>query len=143
MSGAFVRRSRERARLYLLVAAGAALGGVARALLSLAAVSLAAPGFPWGTLAANVVGSFAIGFYATLTAPGGRLFVSAPIRQFVMTGVCGGFTTFSVFSLETFRLAAGEPALAAANVGVSVTAWLGAVWGGHALAARLNKLGGT
>jgi len=87
------------------VALGSALGGTLR---------FAVPGFvgrrigetfPRETLFVNVTGSFAIGFYATLTGPEGRLFVGAHQRQFVMTGICGGYTTVSVFSLETLRLA--------------------------------------
>lgn len=130
--------------LYAHVAVGAAIGGVGRALVSLAAIAVAGPGFPWGTLAANAAGSFLIGFYATLTEPGGRLMVSARARQFVMTGICGGFTTFSVFSLETFRFAeAGNHAMAAINIGASVVGWLASVWIGAALASRLNRLGGA
>lgn len=131
-------------RLYALVAAGTALGGVLRALVSMITDAAGASTFPWATLIVNVVGSFLIGFYATLTAPDGRLFISPLQRQFMMVGVFGGFTTFSVFSLETFGYAAaGAYGMAALNVTVSVAAWLFAVWGGHALAMRLNRLGGT
>lgn len=129
--------------LYAFVAAGAAIGGVGRALVSLVAIELAGSGFPWGTLVANVLGSFVIGFYATLTEPGGRLMVSARTRQFVMTGICGGFTTFSVFSLETFSfLAARDWPMAGLNIGVSLVTWLLAVWAGAILAARFNRLSG-
>lgn len=149
MTGAGRKRPRWRALrdgllLYLAVALGTAIGGVARALVSLAAIELAGPGFPWGTLAANVLGSFVIGFYATLSAPDGRLFVGARQRHFVMTGICGGFTTFSVFSLEALRFAAdGLYWMAAVYVGVSLVTWLAAAWLGHALAARINRLGGA
>jgi CrcB protein len=129
--------------LYGAVALGSALGGVLRALSSIGAVALFGPGLPWGTLFVNVVGSFVIGFFATLAEPDGRLFVGSRTRHFVMTGICGGFTTFSVFSLETLRLMQDhQMGLAAANIGVSVVTWLGAVWLGHALAMRLNRLGG-
>jgi len=135
---------RQAVRLYLVVAAGAAIGGTARALVSLAVLRLAGPGFPWGTLAANVLGSFLIGLYATLTEPGGRLMAGPRMRQFVLTGIFGGFTTFSLFSLETLRLfEAGARALAAANVGVSVLAWMLAVWAGAALGQRMNRLPGA
>jgi protein CrcB len=131
------------ALLYVFVAVGAAIGGVGRALVSLAAIEIAGPGFPWGTLVANGLGSFVIGFYASLTEPGGRLMVSARMRQFVMTGICGGFTTFSVFSLETFRfLADRDWPMVGLNVGLSLVTWLLAVWAGAALAARLNRLPG-
>jgi CrcB protein len=138
------QEARDGLMLYLSVALGTAIGGVARALVSLAAIEVAGPGFPWGTLAANVVGSFVIGFYATLSAPDGRLFVGARQRHFVMTGICGGVTTFSVFSLETLRFATvGDYRMAALNVGLSVVTWLAAVWLGHALAARVNRLRGA
>lgn len=140
-----VRRGamRDGAALYGLVALGAVIGGVLRALASAGAVELFGTGFPWGTLFVNVVGSFLIGFYADMTGPDGRVLAGTRQRQFVMTGVCGGFTTFSVFSLETIRLIqSGNVAYAALNIGVSVVAWLAAVWLGHLLATRLNRLGG-
>ena len=88
-----------------------------------------------------MTGSFLIGFYAALTGPDGRLFVSPRQRQFVMVGICGGYTTFSAFSLETLRLAqSGNIQGAFFNLFVSVVGWLTAVWLGHALAARLNRL---
>lgn len=130
--------------LYLAVCAGAVIGSVLRALASLAALAWLGAGFPWGTLFVNLAGSFVIGFYATLTGPGGRLFSGTHQRQFVMAGICGGFTTFSAFSLETLRLAQnGAWPAAGLNVVVSVAAWLVAVWLGHVLAARLNRLGGS
>jgi len=130
--------------LYFSVGVGAALGGTLRALCSLAAGALIGGAFPWGTLFVNVVGSFVIGFVSTLSEPGGRLFIGPRRRHFVITGLCGGFTTFSVFSLETLRLLQdGNPALAAVSVAASVITWLGAVWLGHILALRLNRLGGT
>ena len=131
------RAAREALALYLAVAAGAAIGGTARAALSLAALGLAGPGFPWGTLLANVGGSFLIGLFAALTGPGGRLAASPRTREFVMTGFCGGFTTFSIFSLETLHLAAaGRLAAAAGYVAISVPLWLGGVWAGSRLGRR-------
>jgi CrcB protein len=133
----------ETAKLYLAVSAGAVIGSVLRALASLAALAWLGPGFPWGTLLVNIVGSFVIGFYATLTGPGGRVFAGSRQRQFVTTGICGGFTTFSAFSLETFiLLQRGNWPIAGLNIGVSVAAWLVSVWLGHMLATRLNRLGG-
>ena len=60
--------------------------------------------FPWGTLAVNVTGSFVIGLFATLTAPDGRFFASPGLRLFFMLGFCGGYTTFSTFEWETYKL---------------------------------------
>jgi CrcB protein len=134
--------SRRTAMLYVYVAAGSVLGGVSRYLVSLLAAS--APGLPWATLFVNVTGSFIIGFYATISGPDGRLFASAQQRQFVMTGFCGGYTTFSAFSLETFNLLrSGNMRMAAVYISVSVVCWLLAVWLGHMLAARLNRLKGS
>lgn len=138
------RQLRETALLYIAVATGSVIGSVLRALASLTALAWAGSAFPWGTLFVNIVGSFVIGFYAAITGPGGRIFAGMYQRQFVMTGLCGGFTTFSIFSLETFQtLHAGRFAAAGLYAGVSVITWLASVWLGHALASRLNRLGGT
>ncbi|MBZ9669866.1 CrcB family protein [Mesorhizobium sp. ES1-3] len=135
---------RERLLLYAVVSLGSIIGSVLRALASLAALGWFGQGFPWGTLFVNIVGSFVIGFYAAITGPDGRIFAGMYQRQFVMTGICGGFTTFSVFSLEAFQsLHAGRFTLAGLYVGISVITWLASVWLGHALASRLNRLGGT
>ncbi len=126
--------------LYMAVAAGGALGSVLRTLCSVGALALLGPGFPWGTLLVNLAGSLLIGFYATLTGPDGRLPAGPVAGQFVVGGVCGGFTTFSVFSLESIRLLqAGAAGLAATYVLASVTLWLLAVSAGHLLARRLNR----
>ncbi len=142
MSGATSAERRQTAILYACVATGSVIGGVARYLVSLAMQMI--PGLPWATLFVNVTGSFIIGFYGTLSGPDGRLFASTQQRQFVMTGICGGYTTFSSFSLETFRLLhSGNTASALINIVVSVVGWLLAVWLGHALASRLNRLKGS
>ena len=87
--------------------------------------------FPWGTLIVNVLGSFIIGFFAAITGPDGRLFVGTLPRQFVMIGLCGGYTTFSSFSLQTLNLAnEGEWASAGFNIVASVVLCLLAVWSG-------------
>src|SRR5271166_2685596 len=91
---------------------------------------------PWGTLIVNVTGSFIIGFFATLTGPDGRVFVGAEGRQFVMTGICSGYTTLSSFSLKTLNLVRdGEIGLAGANIGMSFLFRLLGVWAGHIAAA--------
>ncbi|MDQ8731033.1 fluoride efflux transporter CrcB [Bradyrhizobium sp. LHD-71] len=132
----------KTAQLYGWVALGSVLGGIARYLVSIALQF--GPAFPWATLFVNVSGSFIIGFYATLSGPDGRLFARAAQRQFVMTGFCGGYTTFSTFSLETFRLLeAGLAGAALMNISASVVASLLAVWIGHILADRLNRIRGT
>ena len=134
---------RSRSILYGVVALGSVIGGESRYLVGLLLQALG-PGFPWATLFVNVTGSFVIGFYAALTGPDGRVFASARQRQFVMTGICGGYTTFSAFSLETFQLLRGGHApTALLNVGISVIGWLVAVWFGHVLATRINRLKGT
>lgn len=128
-------------RLYAAVAAGSALGAVARFLCSLGLLAWLGPAFPWGTLAVNVLGSFLIGLYASLSEPEGRLAMASPAaRQFVLAGFCGGFTTFSIFSLETLLLV-DMKAFAAAGlyVGASLGLWLLAVWLGYRLGATLNR----
>jgi len=80
------------------VALGGALGATGRYLVALGALRLFGPGFPWGTITVNVVGSLAMGVLAGLFAH--RLQVSTDIRMFLMTGILGGFTTFSAFSLD-------------------------------------------
>lgn len=129
------------AAVLALVALGAALGACGRAALSLAAVAQFGPGTALGTLAANGAGSFAIGLFAALAAPGGPLAgLGAGWRAFVATGLCGGFTTFSLFSLETLALAlAGDLAGAGALVALSLATWLGAVALGHGLGRRLGR----
>src|SRR5271156_6557546 len=115
---------------YFWVMLGSALGGGARFFVSGLAAQHIGQTFPIGTLIVNVTGSFVIGFFATLTAPDGRVFVSSDARQFVMTGLCGGYTTFSSFSLQTLNLARdGENLLAG--------------WAGFIAAHALNQLRGT
>lgn len=130
--------------LYLLIALGGALGSVGRFALSGFVAHHWGETFPWGTLIVNVLGSFVIGFFATLTSPDGRMLVSSGGRQFFMTGVLGGFTTFSSFSLQTLNLARdGEWWQAGGNVAASVGACLVAVWLGHLAAVTLISLKGS
>ncbi|OWJ65283.1 fluoride efflux transporter CrcB [Inquilinus limosus] len=126
---------------YLWVAAGSALGGMARYWCSALAIERFGAAFPWGTLFINILGSFVIGIFGGLTGPDGRFLVSADVRTFVMVGVCGGYTTFSSFSLQTLGLMQdGEWARAGANVVLSVVLCLVAVWLGVLAAGAANAL---
>ena len=82
----------------ILVAVGGAIGASLRHLVNLASLRLVGPGFPWGTMAINVMGSFAMGVFVELLAR--RFNASNELRLFIATGVLGGFTTFSAFSLD-------------------------------------------
>lgn len=133
-----------RLSLLLLIMLGSALGGGARFLLSGMIADWFGGQFPWGTFIVNVTGSFIIGFLATFTGPEGRIFVSSDTRQFLMTGICGGYTTFSSFSYQTLTLAQDDEWLrAGGNVVLSVICCLFAVWLGHVAAAALNNLKGA
>src|SRR5271165_3697751 len=129
--------------LYFWVMLGSALGGGARYAVSGLAAAHIGGTFPWGTLIVNATGSFIIGFFATLTGPDGRVYVGTEGRQFVMTGICGGYTTFSSFSLQTLNLVRdGEMTLAGMNICLSFLLCLLSVWAGHAAASALNQLKG-
>ena len=97
---------------YLWIALGSALGGVARYWLSGVVARRFGEAFPVGTLIVNVTGSFVIGFAAAVSDPAGRMLMSVSARRFIMAGLCGGYTTFSSFSLQTLNLAEdGESAV--------------------------------
>lgn len=124
---------------YLLVAVGGALGSVARFWASGWVASRWGETFPWGTLVVNASGSFLIGFLSTITQPDGRFWVSPETRTFFLVGLCGGYTTFSSFSLQTMELLRdGEWLYAGGNVILSVAICFGAVWLGHVLAVALS-----
>jgi fluoride exporter len=89
---------------WIAVAVGGAIGSVARFWLTAAMTALTGPRFPWGTLLINVLGSFVIGLVAGITLAPARIGMHPDVRIFLMTGVCGGFTTFSAFSLQTLEL---------------------------------------
>lgn len=118
---------------------GGAIGTLARFFVGLATRSIS-QSFPWGTLIGiNVVGSFIIGFFGTLTLAHGRFPVSENIRLFVMIGLCGGYTTFSSFSLQTLDLIrAGAWERALMNVVLSCALCVLAVAAGHGIASHLN-----
>jgi CrcB protein len=125
---------------YLWIGLGSALGGMGRYWCSGLVARSVGDVFPWGTIAVNVIGSLVIGFLATWLAVDGRLLVAPDARAFLMYGICGGYTTFSSFSLETLNLARdGEWVWAAANIFLSVALCLLAVWLGHIGARALNR----
>jgi CrcB protein len=126
---------------YLWIAAGSALGGMARYWCTGVAARLFGETFPWGTLLINILGSFIIGLFVALTGPDGRFIVDPNIRAFVAVGLCGGFTTFSAFSLQTMVLMQeGEWLHAGGYIVGSVVLCLLFVWIGHMLATQLNTL---
>ena len=126
--------------VYFWVGLGSALGGMARYWCTDAVTRLLGETFPWGTVAVNVFGCALIGLFATLTSPQGRVPVPLSARLFFMTGVCGGYTTFSAFSLQTLNLARdGEWVKAVGNAAASLLLCLVAVWLGHIAAAALNQ----
>lgn len=129
---------------YIAVAAGSAVGGVARYGLSGWVAAHAGETFPWGTLAVNVSGSLLIGLIAGLNAADGRTLLQPTWREFLIAGVCGGYTTFSAFSLQTLNLLrAGDLRRAGGNAILSVLLCLAAVWLGHSLAMALHRARGA
>jgi fluoride exporter len=119
---------------YLWVTIGSALGGLLRYAISRLTMPISG-GLPFGTIIINILGSFVIGYFGTLTLHNGKYPVSDNVRLFVMVGICGGFTTFSSFSLQTFDLArSGSWGKALANIVLSVVLCLAAVAAGHRLA---------
>lgn len=114
-------------RNILLVAIGGAIGSVCRYLLS--GINVAS--WPWGTFAVNILGSLFIGLLVGLVSKG---IVSPEIKLLLVTGFCGGFTTFSTFANESFSMMkAGDVLLTALYVGASVIIGILAVWGGMTL----------
>jgi len=94
----------------LWVALGGALGSIARYWTAVAVARLTGESFPWGTLLINIVGSFVIAYFGASTLPMGVRPASTEMRLFVMVGICGGFTTFSSFSMQTVELLRGGEA---------------------------------
>jgi CrcB protein len=122
----------------LWVAVGGAIGSVARFWLTEASARWWGAEFPWGTIIANVSGSFLIGLVAALPALGPRDLLGPMGRLFLMAGILGGYTTFSAFSLQTLTmLQNGHFGKAALNVAGSVALCLIAVSAGYALAASV------
>ncbi len=125
---------------YLYIAAGGALGSIARYWMAGAIDGRFNVAFPWGTILVNVLGSFAIGIFAAMAAGESRWGLSDSARLFLMVGICGGFTTFSSFSLQTLGLLReGLLLRAGGNVAVSVLVCLAATWAGAALVQALGR----
>jgi fluoride exporter len=122
---------------WIAVAVGGAIGSVGRFWLTTVMTALTGPRFPWGTLLINVLGSLVIGLVAGLTLSPARVGLHPDVRIFLMTGVCGGFTTFSAFSLQTLELMqAGEDVPALGYAIGSVVLCVLATYGGW----RLGRL---
>src|ERR1035438_8668191 len=114
---------------YLCLGLGGAIGTIARYWLNGVISNRFGQTFPWGTLTINVTGSFIIGLFFALTGTEGRWIVGPTMRTFFMVGICGGYTTFSSFSLQTLNLVRdGEWLYAGGNVVLSVILCLVAVW---------------
>jgi CrcB protein len=127
----------------LWIFVGGGLGSLARWWFSGWIANAVGQTFPWGTLLVNITGSFVIGLFATVTGPEGRWLAPATFREFFMLGICGGYTTFSSFSLQTLTLAQdGEWFKAAANCVLSLVLCLAGVWLGHVCALEINSLRG-
>jgi fluoride exporter len=127
---------------YFWIAVGSALGGMARYGCSGLVARSIGEIFPWGTLVVNVVGSFVIGMFARFAETGSGL-GEPTVRQFVMIGLCGGYTTFSSFSLQTMALArGGEWGRVVANILLSVILCLVSVVLGQLAGDAVENLGG-
>ncbi len=125
---------------YFWIGLGSAVGGMGRYWCSGVVARAFGETFPWGTIVVNVSGSLIIGFLATLMSPDGRLLVPPDARTFLAIGLLGGYTTFSSFSLQTLNLVRdGEWLWATANIFLSLTLCLAAVWLGYIGAAALSR----
>lgn len=123
---------------YIAIMLGGAFGTGARFWLATLIAARYGEAFPLGTLVVNVTGCFIAGAFAALTDPMGRFVVPIQVRQIFLIGVCGGFTTFSSFSLQTMDLAHdGEWLRAAMNAGASLVLCLLAVWLGRVVVLAL------
>jgi fluoride exporter len=136
---AMIAASAQAADAYFWVAIGGAIGSMARHWSTAVGNVLFGAAFPWGTLLINIIGSFVIGFFFAITGPDGGFDAPLSARLFVMTGICGGYTTFSAFSLQTLTMFQDGAWLRGGGyVIASVVLCLIAVWLGHAAAAGFD-----
>ncbi len=125
---------------YCLIGLGSALGGMGRLWVGTLVGRRFGEEFPWGTLLVNITGSFLIGFIFAVTGPQGRWPIPARYALFLTSGICGGYTTFSAFSLQTLILARqGAWWQAGANVGLSIVLCLAAVLIGFRIGFLCNR----
>jgi CrcB protein len=130
--------------IYLWVAIGGALGSVARFWLGNFVALTVGADFPWGTLLINVIGSFVISFFGMVTGSVPRFAVSNDMRVFVTVGLCGGFTTFSSFTVQTVELVrTGQAGRAGIYVAASVILCLAACALGFAAAQAVQQAAGN
>ena len=128
---------------YLWVALGGAIGSVGRFWLAGFITERFGESFPWGILVINATGSFVIGIFAAFTNPDGPMKPETRVfaTQFIMIGICGGYTTFSSFSRDTLRLMQERQWLyAGGNVIWSVVLCLIAVWLGYMLGSLFSSM---
>lgn len=127
--------------MYFWIALGSAFGGMGRYWCNELVAARMGPEFPWGTLLVNVAGSLAIGMLAALNASLDNPWLGAEGRAFVMVGLCGGYTTFSAFSLQTLILFNnGDWLRTGGNILLSVLLCLIAVWLGYLAGSGLERL---
>ena len=121
--------------IYFWIALGSAIGGAGRYWCNNLVSGAFGNAFPWGTIAVNVAGSFLIGFLASIDPFSGRSWLPGlEARAFLIVGVCGGYTTFSAFSLQTLDLLrTGQWPQVLGNIALSVVLCLLAVWLGDTL----------
>lgn len=128
-----------RLRVYLAVAAGSGLGAGLRCLISVLMPGLPGPAVIWDGLLVNVLGSWLIGFYVALMANGAWR-PGPAMQQFVITGFCGGFTSFSIFSLGALSLfLSGKPGWAGIYVIGSLCLWMLSVAAGFIMGSRVAR----
>ena len=124
---------------YLLVFLGAGIGGALRHGVNVGCARMCGTAFPWGTLTVNVVGSFIMGAIAAWLAAKAGEGWSQPLRLFLTTGILGGFTTFSAFSLDAVQIwERGQIGLAATYVTASVLLSIAGLVAGLALVRSLT-----